>query len=57
MKRVDCPECRGNRTVTLRHVTGDPQLEVDITCGRCFGLGYIDVEDEEEEDNDPDDNE
>lgn len=51
--KIDCPECHGAAVITLRHWSSDPQLEVEVSCSRCLGMGWI----EEEEDDDSDDNE
>lgn len=36
---LDCPECRGSGSVTIRHRSGDPQLERDAACEECNGTG------------------
>lgn len=35
-----CPDCQGAGSLTVRHPSGDPQLETDADCPKCTG-GWI----------------
>jgi DnaJ-class molecular chaperone len=36
---LDCQECRGSGSITIRHRSGDQQLERDADCPECNGTG------------------
>lgn len=46
---LDCPECDGSGSITIRHRSNDPQLDRDTECPTCRGTGDNPINQADEE--------
>lgn len=43
---IDCPECNGSGCITVRHPSGNPELDEDVDCDVCGGEGEVIAEED-----------